>query len=117
GSAAPSDDTWTCAPAWSVQLTASTDPRSTSASRQVASGSALLVDVSSAVTTKRPSRSSPARRLGAGIRLPTLRRDAVSTTHEVDPRRGALQLPIAVLLQVRDMVLDAGQPARALPGS
>src|SRR2546421_4434318 len=114
--AAASDDMWTCAPVLSVQLTASTDPRSTSAKRQVASGSALLVDVSSAVTTKRPSRSSPASRLGAGMRLPTLRGDAVSTTDEVDPRGGPLQLPIDGLLQVLDVVLEDGQAARALPG-
>src|SRR5438067_8074396 len=116
GCAAASDDMWTGAPVLSVQLTASTDPRSTSANRQVASGSALLVDVSSAVTTKRPSRSSPARRLGAGMGLPTLGGDAVSTTDEVDPRGGALQLPVDGLLQVLDMVLEDGQPARALPG-
>src|SRR5438552_16037560 len=114
--AAASDDMWTCAPVLSVQLTASTDPRSTSASRQVASGSALLVDVSSAVTTKRPSRSSPARRLGAGIGLPTLWGDAVSTTDEVDPRGGALQLPINGLLQVLDVIFEDRQAPRALPG-
>src|SRR6266550_2140743 len=114
--AAASDDMWTGAPVLSVQLTASTDPRSTSASRQVASGSALLVEVSSAVTTKRPSRSSPANRLGAGMRLPTLGGDAVSTTDEVYPRGGALQLPVDGLLQVLDVILEDRHAPRALPG-
>src|SRR2546430_16853004 len=107
--AAASDDMWTCAPVLSVQLTASTDPRNTSANRQVASGSALLVDVSSAVTTKRPSRSSPAKRLRASKRLPTLWGDAVSTTDEAAPRGGALPLPIDGLLQMLDVVLEDGQ--------
>src|SRR2546425_9386943 len=114
--AAASDDMWTCAPVLSVQLTASTDPRNTSARRQVASGSALLVDVSSAVTTKRPSRSSPASRLGAGMRLPTLWGDAVSTADEVDPGGGPLQLPVDGLLQVLDVIPEDGQAPRALPG-
>src|SRR6202171_1537223 len=86
--AAATDDIWTGAPVLSVQLMASTDPRSTSARRQVASGSALLLEDSSAVTTKRPSRSKPASRLGLDMRLPALRRDLVSTAGEVEPRGG-----------------------------
>src|SRR3989454_4212126 len=114
--AAASDDMWTCAPVLSVQLTASTDPRNTSARRQVASGSALLVEVNSAVTTKRPSRSSPARRLGAGMRLPTFRRDMVATADQVDPGGSSLQLPIDGLLQMLDVVLEERHAPRALPG-
>src|SRR6267143_1210341 len=113
---AASDDMWTWAPVLSVQLMASTDPRSTSARRQVASGSALLLEESSAVTTKRPSRSKPASRLTLGIRLPTLWRHLVSTADEVDPRRGALQLPVHRLLQMVDVLLEDGQAQRTFPG-
>src|ERR1700716_1941441 len=114
--AAASEAMCTWAPVLSVQLMASTDPRSTSARRQVASGSALLLDDTSAVTTKGPSRNKPASRLGLGMCLPTFRRDLVSTAGEVDPGRGALQLPIHRLLQVQDVILEDGQPPRALPG-
>src|ERR1700732_1464924 len=106
--------TW--APVLSVQLMASTDPRSTSARRQVASGSALLLEESSAVTTKRPSRSNPASRLTLGMRLPTFWRDLVSTAGEVEPGGGTQQLPIDRLLQMQDVILENGQAPRAPPG-
>src|SRR4029077_431844 len=109
---AASDDMWTCAPVLSVQLMASTDPRSTSARRQVASGSALLLEDSSAVTTKRPSRSRPASRLGLGMNVPSLWRNVVAAVDQVDPRRGALQLPVDWLLQMLDVILEHGQPLR-----
>src|ERR1700674_3209594 len=112
--AAASDDMWTCAPVLSVQLMASTDPRRTSARRQVASGSALLTEESSAVTTKRPSRSRSASRLGFGT--PTLWGDLVATTDEVDPRRAALQLPVDRLLQMLDVILEHRKASRTLPG-
>src|SRR6202022_2157241 len=98
--------TW--APVLSVQLMASTDPRSTSARRQVASGSALLLEESSAVTTKRPSCSKPASRLTLGMRRPTFWRDLVSTADEVDARRGLMGLAIAVVLQMQDVVHAEG---------
>src|SRR3982074_923235 len=112
--AAASDDRWTCAPVLSVQLMASTAPRNTSARRQVASGSALLLDESSAVTTKRPSRSRSASRLGPG--MPALRSDPVSHADQVYPRGTALKLPVDRLLHVLDVILENGQPPRAFPG-
>src|SRR5438128_893235 len=114
--AAASDDMCTCAPVLSVQLIASTDPRSTSARRQVASGSALLLEDSSAVTTKRPSCNRPARRLGLVIGLPTLRRQPVSTPQEIDPGRGSLQLPIHRLLHVLHVIAPERESPRAFPG-
>src|SRR2546428_6814883 len=114
--AAASEDIWTCAPVLSVQLMASTDPRSTSARRQVASGSALLLEESSAVTAKWPWRSSAASRLGLPIGRPTLRRHPVPTAGQVDPRGGALQLPIDRFLEILDVILEDGEPSRALPG-
>src|SRR5438094_273249 len=114
--AAASDDMCTCAPVLSVQLMASTDPRSTSARRQVACGSALLLEDSSAVTTKRPSRNRLASRLGLGIGLPPLGRDVVATINEVDPRRRALQLPIDRLLYVLDVIAPERKSPRAFPG-
>src|SRR5205823_4110799 len=114
--AAASDDMCTCAPVLSVQLMASTDPRSTSARRQVACGSALLLEESSAVTTKRPSRNRLASRLGLGIGLPPLGRDVVATINEVDPRRRALQLPIDRLLYVLDVIAPERKSPRAFPG-
>src|SRR2546425_4967663 len=114
--AAASDEICTWAPVLSVQLIASTDPRSTSARRQVASGSALLLEDNSAVTTKRPSRNRPARRLGLFISLPTLRRHLVSTPQKIDPRRGSLQLPIHRLLHVLDVIAPERKSLRAFPG-
>src|ERR1700674_873153 len=114
--AAASDDMWTWAPVLSVQLMASTDPRRTSARRQVASGSALLTEESSAVTTKRPSRSRSATRLGLGMRHPTLWRGLVAAADEVDPRRAALQLPVDRLLQMLDVILEHRKASRTLPG-
>src|SRR6202158_3446726 len=114
--AAATDDMWTWAPVLSVQLMASTEPRNTSARRQVASGSALLTEESSAVTTKRPSRSRSASRLGFGIRPPTLWRGLVAAADEIDPRRAALQPPIDRLLQMLDVILEHRQSPRPLPG-
>src|SRR2546426_1893357 len=114
--AVASDDMCTCAPVLSVQLIASTDPRSTSARRQVASGSALLLEDNSAVTTKRPSRSRPARRLGLVISLPTLRRHPVFTPQEIDPGGGPLQLPIHRLLYLLDVIPPERKSPRAFPG-
>src|ERR1700674_1638395 len=113
--AAASDDRWTWAPVLSVQLMASTDPRSTSARRQVASGSALLLEESSPVTANRPSRSKPASRLTLGMRLPTFWRELVSAADEVDPRRRALQLPINRLLQMQDVIFEDREASRPLP--
>src|SRR6059058_2785530 len=113
--AAASDDMCTCAPVLSVQLIASTDPRSTSARRQVASGSALLLEDSSAVTTKRPSPNRPASRLGVVMGHPALRRGPVASTQQVDPGRRSLELPIHRPLQVLDMILKERQASRALP--
>src|SRR2546423_9679405 len=95
---------------------ASTDPRSTSACRQVASGSALSLEESWAVTPNRPSRSKPASRLGLGMRLPTPWRNLVAAVDEVDPGGAALQLPVHRLLQVVDVTLERRQASRALPG-
>src|SRR5438309_5142938 len=95
---------------------ASTEPRSTSACRQVASGSALSLEESSAVTTNRPSRSKPASRLGLGMRLPTPWRNLVAAVDEVDPGGAALQLPVQRLLQVVNVILEHRQALGALPG-
>src|SRR5438094_8287684 len=114
--AAASDDICTWAPVLSVQLMASTEPRSTSARRQVASGSALLLEESSAVTTKRPSRNRLASRLTVATALPAPGRDLVTAVDEVDPRGGALQLPVHRFLQMLDVILEDGQPSRPFPG-
>src|SRR6202035_4960969 len=100
---------WTCAPVLSVQLMASTDPRSTSARRQVTSGSALLLEESSAVTTKRPARNTSAKRLGVGMGLLSFWRNAIPTVDQVDPRRAALQLQIDRFLQIVDVIFKGRQ--------
>src|SRR6266550_3021685 len=112
--AAASDDMCTCAPVLSVQLIASTDPRSTSARRQVASGSALLLEDSSAVTTKRPSRNRLARALG--LLIPSSRRFSIPSGQQVDPGRAALQLPIDGLLHVLDVIAPERESPGAFPG-
>src|SRR5207253_1005817 len=88
---------------------ASTEPRSTSARRQVASGSALLLEESSAVTTKRPSRNRLASRLTVATALPAPGRDLVTAVDEVDPRGGALQLPVHRFLQMLDVIDGLGE--------
>src|SRR5579871_5986171 len=106
---------WTWAPVLSVQLMASTTPRSMSPLRSTAMGSALSLEVSSAVTTNWPSRSNSARWL-VPTRLPALGRYGVPSVHEVDPRRRPLQLPVDRLLQMLDVVSPQRHPPGAFPG-
>src|SRR5205823_12348011 len=85
--AAAIDDRCTWAPVLSVQLIASATPRSWSPFRPTASGSALSLEASSAVTTNCPERSSSARRLMPDTPRPTLRGTRITTIDQVDPGR------------------------------
>src|SRR5215218_5710232 len=125
---AASAETCVCAALLSVQLTASAEPRSVSASRMIADGSAESLVCISAVTTNSPARSNRCRWLtGSASRLtvsgcvrvlvggPPVGNHAVAAGQQVLPGRGLLEAPVGGWLHVLDVLAPQREPSRSLP--